>query len=349
MNDSGSTRVKFGIQVCDQHPETDDPISRLDELIEQVRFAREVGFDTIVAAQHYLSHPHQMLQPMPLLGRLAAETGEMRLATCILLLPLLNPVDMAEQLATLDVIAHGRLSIGVGLGYRDIEFDAFGVTREERVPRLEQHLDVLRRLLDGEAVQFQSDHCRLDGVTLALRPVQRPHPPIWLGANSDSAVRRAARLADTWVINPHARLDTLERQVREVYRPALAELGKPFPAELPLRREIYVAADRRTALRESGPWLFPKYQTYAAWGQDSVLPEGDDFSGEFDELLENRFILGSPNECIAEVDRYRAALGVTEFIVRVQWPGMPQAQAMGNIEMIGKTLIEHYRRVASPA
>jgi alkanesulfonate monooxygenase SsuD/methylene tetrahydromethanopterin reductase-like flavin-dependent oxidoreductase (luciferase family) len=349
MTDGRNGRVKFGIQVCDQHPETDDAISRLDELVEQVRFAREVGFDTIVAAQHYLSHPHQMLQPIPLLGRLAAETGEMRLATCILLLPLLNPVDVAEQLATLDVIAHGRLSIGVGLGYRDVEFDAFGVPRDQRVPRLEAHLDVMRRLLDGEAVQFDSEYCRLDGVALALRPVQRPHPPIWLGANADSAVRRAARLADTWVLNPHARLDTLERQVRDVYRPALAELGKSFPTEFPLRREIYVAVDRRTALRESGPWLFPKYQTYAAWGQDAALPEGDDFSGEFEELLRDRFILGGPEECIAEIDRYRAALGVTEFIVRVQWPGMPQAQAMRNIEMIGKTLIDHYRQAASLA
>ena len=73
-----------------------------------------------------------MLQPIPLLARLAAETGEMRLATCILLLPLLNPVDIAEQLATLDIISHGRLAIGVGLGYRDEEFDAFGVPRGER-------------------------------------------------------------------------------------------------------------------------------------------------------------------------------------------------------------------------
>ncbi|MFN0073134.1 MAG: LLM class flavin-dependent oxidoreductase [Chloroflexota bacterium] len=344
MANGSHKRLKFGIQVCDQHPTSDDPIARFDELIEQVRLARELGFDTIVAAQHYLSHPHQMLQPIPLLARLAAETGEMRLATCILLLPLLNPVDIAEQLATLDIISHGRLAIGVGLGYRDEEFDAFGVPRGERVKRLEENLDVLRRLLDGESVTFESSYCHLSDASLALRPVQRPHPDIWLGANSDKAVRRTARLADTWVINPHSRLDTLARQVQEVYRPALEELGKPFPTELPIRREVYVGVDKATALREAGPWLFPKYQTYQAWGQDEVLPEGDDFSGEFEELLKDRFILGSPEECIAEIGRYREVLGVTEILVRIQWPGMPQLQAMKNIEMIGRTLVEHHSK-----
>ncbi|HEX3246256.1 MAG TPA: LLM class flavin-dependent oxidoreductase [Chloroflexota bacterium] len=335
-------RLKFGIQVCDQHPAGDDMLTRFDELIEQVRLARELGFDTIVAAQHYLSHPHQMLQPLPLLGRLAAETGEMRLATCILLLPLLNPVDVAEQLATLNVIAHGRLAIGVGLGYRDEEFDAFGVPKGERVRRLEDNFQVLQRLLDGETVSFESSYCQLDNQKLAFIPERRP--TFWLAANSDAAVRRAARMADTWVLNPHARLDTLTRQVQEVYRPALDDLGKPLPDELPMRREVYVGTDRNAALREAAPWLFPKYQTYAAWGQDSVLPEGDDFSGEFEELLKDRFILGSADECIDEIERYREALGITEIIVRIQWPGMPQLQAMKNIEMVGKTLVEHYSK-----
>jgi alkanesulfonate monooxygenase SsuD/methylene tetrahydromethanopterin reductase-like flavin-dependent oxidoreductase (luciferase family) len=337
-------RLKFGVLVMAQHPSSDDGVARFDGLVEQVRLARDLGFDTILAPQHYLSQPHQMLQPIPLLARLAAEAGEMRLATCILLLPLLNPVDVAEQLATLDIITHGRLAIGVGLGYRDEELDAFGVARGERVKRLETNLDLVRRLLDGETVTFESSYCRLDEQALALRPVQRPHPDIWLGANSDAAVRRTARMADTWVINPHARLDTLIRQIDEVYRPALEACGKTFPVELPMMRELYVAADRTVALREAGPWLFPKYQTYTAWGQDNAMPQGDDFSGEFEELLRDRFVLGSPEESIGEIERYREQLGITELLVRIQWPGMPQLQAMKNLELVGRTLVEHYSK-----
>jgi alkanesulfonate monooxygenase SsuD/methylene tetrahydromethanopterin reductase-like flavin-dependent oxidoreductase (luciferase family) len=165
-----------------------------------------------------------------------------------------------------------------------------------------------------------------------LLPEHRP--PIWVGANSDAAVRRAARLGDAWVLNPHAKLDTLERQMREVYLPGRG--GVP-PTELPMRRELYVSRDRASAVREAGPWLFPKYQTYMAWGQATA--KDDPLAGEFEDLLRDRFVLGSPDECLAELARYEERLGVTEVIVRVQWPGMPQLQAMRAIETIGRDLI----------
>lgn len=318
-------------------------ISRLNENIEQVHCARDLGFDTIVAGQHYLSEPLQMLQSIPLLARLAPETGDMNLATCIILLALANPVEIAEQVATLDVITEGRLRFGVGLGYRDVEFEAFGVDKGRRVERLCRNLDVVKQLVAGEEVTLDAADCRLDGARLTLRSPQRPHPPVWMGANSDTAVRRAARMADAWVINPHARLDTLERQVREVYVPELEQQGKTMPVSLPIRREMYVAKDRETAIREAAPWLFPKYQVYISWGQDKALPRGDDFSGEFEDLLRNRFILGSPDECLTQLEDYQARLGVTDFIVRVQWPGMPQEQALRNIRAIGEHLIAPLR------
>ena len=318
--------------------------TRFEELLDQVRLARDLGFHTIVAGQHYLSDPLQMLQSMPVLSRLSAESGEMRFGPCILLMALSNPVDAAEQMATLDVITGGRTFLGAALGYRDVEFDAFSVPRDQRVRRFETNLEVAARLLEGERVSLDAAHCKLDDVAMSLRPVQQPRPPIWIGANNDNAVRRAARLGDTWVINPHARLDTLERQIREIYRPALTELGKPFPEELPMRREIFVADDRETAIREAAPWLLEKYRTYRSWGQDKALPEGDEFNEEAEELMRDRFILGSPEDCIREIDRYREQLGATEFIVRVQWPGMPNQLAMDNLRRIGDTLIPHYSR-----
>jgi alkanesulfonate monooxygenase SsuD/methylene tetrahydromethanopterin reductase-like flavin-dependent oxidoreductase (luciferase family) len=334
--------VTFGIQLCDQHPAEDDQHARFLDLVEQVRLARDLGFNTIVAGQHFLSDPLAMLQTIPVLSRLAAEAGDMRLGTCVLLLGLSNPVMAAEQVATLDVITGGRTVMGAALGYRDVEFDAFGVPRDQRVKRFETNLDVVTRLLRGERVTVDEPHCRLDDVAMTLRPLQQPSPPVWIGANSDKALQRVATHADTWVINPHARLETLERQVREVYRPALAALDKPFPDELPIRREIFVAEDRETAMRQAAPWLLEKYKTYRSWGQDKVLADDDEFHAEAEELFTDRFILGSPEDCIAEIDRYCEQLGTTEFIVRVQWPGMPNELALENIRRIGETLIPHY-------
>lgn len=334
----------FGIQLCDQHPSTDDMRDRFIELVDQVRLARDIGFNTIVAGQHFLSEPLQMLQSMPVLSRLSAESGDMRFGPCILLMALTNPVQVAEEIATLDIMTGGRTFLGAALGYRDIEFDAFAVPRKQRVHRFETNLEVAGRLLAGESVTVDEPYCHLDDVSMSLKPVQQPRPPIWIGANSDKALRRAARLGDTWVINPHARLDTLQRQMDEVYRPALEEFDKPFPDEIPIRREIFVAEDRETAVREAAPWLLEKYKTYRSWGQDKALPEGDDFHEEAEELMRDRFILGSPEDCIREIDRYREQLGATEFIVRVQWPGMPNELALDNLRRIGESLIPHYSR-----
>lgn len=339
--------LDFGMILCDQHPAGDDMHQRFLEHVEQVRKARDLGFRTLVDGQHYLTDPLQFLQPIPMLARMAAESGDMRLCSGVLLMGLGNPVDIAEQVATLDVISGGRTVIGAALGYRDVEFDAFGVVKGQRAKRFESNLDVVIRLLEGEEVTLDEPYCKLDGVRMALRPTQSPRPPLWMGANADKALERVARVGDTWLINPHARLDTLVRQMNEVYLPTLRKHGKERPKELPMRREVFVGESREDAIRLAAPWLMPKYAMYTAWGQDKALPEGDDFHEELNELIKDRFILGSPEECIAEIDRYREDLGVTEIIVRIQWPGMPNSLAMENLQRLGETLIPHYRRPGS--
>ena len=143
--------------------------------------------------------------------------------------------------------------------------------RGQRVRRFEQCLEVVKRLWTEDSVSFENDICKLSNVTATCRPVQRPHPPIWIAANSDAAVRRAARLGDSLFINPHATMPVITGQMA-LYRAELARHGKPFPAVLPYLREIYCAKDKRTAVEMAGPYLAEKYRTYAQWGQDQVLP-----------------------------------------------------------------------------
>ena len=108
-----------------QHPPAVSTRRMVEDAVRQTALARDLGFDIVVAGQHFLTQPYHMLQPIPLLARIAAEAGEMRVGTGVLLLTLLNPVEVAEQLATLDAIAGGRLVCGVGLGYRVEENEAF--------------------------------------------------------------------------------------------------------------------------------------------------------------------------------------------------------------------------------
>src|SRR5215212_7772012 len=244
--------MRFGLLLTNQYPRGDSLLDRFQDAIDQVHLVRDMGFDLLAFGQHFLANEFQMLQPAIAAARLAAESGQMRLGITIYLLPLLNQVAVAEEAATLDVVTGGRFIFGIGLGYREVEDNAFGLDPSRRVARLRSHMTVIKKLWTGEPVDFDAPYCRLQGATMALRPVQRPHPPIWVAANNDKAVERAAELGDTWSINPHATIATIERQCG-LYRAALERLGKPFPAELPMMREICVADSREEAYRLARP------------------------------------------------------------------------------------------------
>jgi alkanesulfonate monooxygenase SsuD/methylene tetrahydromethanopterin reductase-like flavin-dependent oxidoreductase (luciferase family) len=336
--------MKVGIFVTNQNPLGTDMVSALDDQFAMTRLARDRGWDAVATGQHYLSEGMSQLQLIPFLARLAAEAGEMMGVAGVLLINLHNPVEIAECVASLDVIWRGNFVFGVGLGYRDVEFDAFKVPKGERLRRFEQCLEIVKRLWTEDKVSVDTDVCTLSNVTLTCRPVQKPHPPIWFAANSDNAVRRAARLGDTWFVNPHATMASITRQMG-LYREELARLGKPLPRVRPLIKEIYCAKDRRTALEMAGPYLDAKYRAYASWGQDAVLPDGDTFQQPFAQLLRDRFVLGSPEECYEQLRPCWEEVGANFLFFRTHWLGMPLAHALASMRLMSDELLPALRQV----
>ncbi len=336
--------IRFGILARGQYPAGDDMQARLDELVAQARLAERLGYDCFAKSSHYSSHPMQEFQQIPLLARLSAETPGLRLCAGVLLLSLHKPLDIAEQFATLDVMTGGKVILGTGIGYRDVEFKAFGTSRSESARRFEENLEAIKRLWTEETVTMAGSHFALDEASCALKPVQRPHPPIWIGANADVAIRRAARIADAWFVNPHNRIDTIERQV-EVYKRALDDAGKPFPDEFPMMREAFVAASREEAIRLARPYLAGKYATYHAWGQDKAMPEGDDDLGlDYDELIRDRFVFGSPDEVADQILAFVRRLGVSHFVFGFQWPGMPHDLVLEQTQMMAEEVFPRVRQ-----
>ena len=338
--------TKFGLMVMPQHPMTDSPTERFRESVELTRIARDAGFDSIASGQHYLSSPYQNLQSIPLLARLAADSGDMRLVLGVILLPLFSPTEVAESVASLDVISEGRVVFGVGLGYRDVEYEAFGVERRDRVLRFLESLELVTRLWTEDEVTFEGQHFRLTNATCTIRPVQKPHPPIWIAANNDEVVRRAGRLGYAWLVNPHATLTTLDRQMT-LYREGLVDGGRPEPDERPIVKELHVARTREEAIRTAQPYLEQKYRAYSAWGQDKALPGDEDFQAPFDDLARDRFILGSVEEVIQQIEEHRRRLGVDHFIFRIWWPGMEARQAYGVAELLGEYVLPHFKETGS--
>ena len=337
--------MKFGLILNTQFVAGEDPVQKLRETVEQVRAARDAGFDSVCVSHHYLLTPFQMPQPLPLVARLAAESGAMQIVTNIFLLTIHTPAYVAEQVATLDVLTEGRFVFGVGLGYRAEEFEGMGVEMKTRVSRFLEVLDVAKRLWTEDVVTHRGRHFTLTNARLTLKPVQRPYPPIWVAASADVAYERAGRLGHPCLINPHASLTTVERQMA-LYRKALADAGRAFPDEAPIFRECSVALSRTGALENARPYLLPKYKAYADGGLDKPMPKEERLEVSYEELVRDRFIVGTPDECRAEIRRYHERLGVNHFLLRIQWPGMPQKFALEQIALLGRDVIPPLRRGA---
>ena len=332
--------MDFGVSLLGlvQQPRDVDMRRSVDDVITWVREAEAAGFSYVVSGQHYLTDPFQELQPVPLLARLISETTNLRLVST-LIVPLQNPVDLAETWATLDILSGGRMGLSLALGYRDAEYDAFGVDRSKRVKIFTETIETLRALWTEEEVTAEGEMFRLDGATCTIRPLQQPHIPLWIAANADVAVQRAARMGLPWNINPHSRFSTVERQVG-LYRDAAREAGHPFIG-LPVHRELFCAPTREQAYETAGLYLARKYAAYDQWGQDTALPGEEDFDIPFEELIADRFILGDPDDCARELERY-VALGVDHVHMRMNWPGMPLEPALDGLRLFGREVIPRF-------
>jgi alkanesulfonate monooxygenase SsuD/methylene tetrahydromethanopterin reductase-like flavin-dependent oxidoreductase (luciferase family) len=329
--------MRVGLWVNLQYP-AGDAAAEFERRLELVRMAYGIGYRAFWSGQHFLAEPYQQLQTVPALARIAAETSGASIGTMVLLLPLYQPVLAAEELATLDIISGGNLICGFALGYRDIENHALGSPPEERLGRFRESLQILEAMWRGEPFAFAGRYYTIPEVHPTLRPIQRPRPPIWLAANSDGAVRRAARLGDAWAIAPHSPLPVLKRQM-QLYREERARHGLPAPSAVPIRREVIVAPTRAEAWRQAEQYLGPKYETYRRWGQDTVLPADDRFSAEFAELARDRFIIGSPGQVAEELLRYREELGVTDLMMTSDRAGMPFELSERSLRLFGEQVL----------
>lgn len=319
--------MKVGLFVNTQFPEGFDLAGRLPELVEQVRAAREAGFASLWFPHHWLTRPMQMLQITPLMGYVAAHAQGMTIGPNILILPPLNPVHVAEEAATLDVLTGGNFVLGLGLGYRRTEFDAFGVPLAERAPRFTEAIGLMRRLWTEDRVSHQGRFYAVGDAGIGAKPIRPGGPPLYIAGQAPVSVRRAARIGDAWLIM-HNGLASVA-PLMQTYRAALDEYGRR-PIEFPITIECYVGDRHATAQEECRGPLEYKYNAYAAWGLEEPR------SAPFEEFARDRFIIGDKVSVKEEIARYRELLGVDHFIMRCQWPGLPQEQALGSIRRLGE-------------
>ena len=327
-----------------QYPAGDDMQVRLDDLSKQAKLAEKLGYWGVAVPSHFSAAPFQYFHQTSMLAYLAAQVRDMKLISGVNLLPLHKPMDIAEQYAAIDVMSGGNFIFGTGIGYREVEFKGHGSPMAERGRRFEENLEAVRRLWTEDSVDMVGSHFELDGATCPLKPLQKPSPPFWIGANADVAIKRAARMSDAWIINPHNRIDTILRQM-DIYKRALDEVGKPLPDDLPMMREIFVAHTRDEAIKLARPYLEAKYKAYHEWGQDKAMPEGDDDLGlDFDELLDDRFVFGSVDEVTDQIIALAKPIGFNLLFCGIQWVGMPHNQVAEQMHIMAEEVLPKVRQ-----
>lgn len=327
--------MKVGLYLATQFTAETNAHAALSEMIEQVRVAKGSGFSSLWVPHHYATHPMQMLAPIPMLAYLLREAEGMVVGPNILIQPLLNPLHVAEDAVTMDYLSGGRYVLGIGIGYREAEFDAFGIPLSERVARISEGVALMRRLWTEDRVTHEGKFFKVKDMGIGLKPVKKGGPPIWLAAVVDPAVKRAAQIGDAWLITNFAHLSVLEPQMK-LYRDTLKEVGKPFPDDAPITRECYVGPTREKALEECRKALQYKYAAYSSWGLDAQSKGAESFQQPFEDFVKDRFIIGDKAFVKDEIQRYNSLLGVNHFIMRIQWPGLPHANVMRTIRSLGE-------------
>lgn len=338
--------LKLGIYLNAQHPAGDDPARRFAETIEQVRLIRALGFDSIWGGEHHVTPGFHYFPLLPMLERLAAEAEGLWLGTNLMLLPLHNPVEMAEVGAFLDVITEGRFLLGVGLGYRREEFAVFGVPMAERVSRLTEGVEIIRRLWTEDRVTHKGRHWQFADVSIRPRPLQKPRPAILVGSQVTAGIERAARIGDGWLVVPIPTVDEFAAQAR-AFAAARSAAGLSPSPQICRLFEVSCAADEDTAIRRAAPFLLEKYAAYLAWGIPGItLDAGAPPEDQLRRLAANRFAVGSPTQVIeALVAQHRA--GATHLTMRVSWPGMKQDDILAGLQTLGREVLPEVRRRTS--
>jgi alkanesulfonate monooxygenase SsuD/methylene tetrahydromethanopterin reductase-like flavin-dependent oxidoreductase (luciferase family) len=340
--------MNFGIFVPFHRMEESGSSAELyAQALEQVRLADAAGMDIAWFPEHHLVHYYSCPSPLMFAVRAAAATRRIRVGTAILVIPYYNPLRLAGELGMADILTDGRLEIGVGRGAFEYEFDRFGIDEHIGAARLREGMEIVHGLLTQDDFAYSGETMRFGPATAVPKPLQRPHPPIWVAARSADTIKWAVQhgydlLATPWR-EPFERVQFLHGNVQRI-------LDDVRPARRPrfaVSRMTFVADTREAALDGMRPIqtshrIFTKLfrnQATVKGGFTKVEPVEDEFSPE--QLLAN-LVAGTPDMVVEKLRQYEA-LGVDHFIVYGA-VGNDHAATMRSLTLFAERVMPHFRQ-----
>ena len=260
---TGNTPCGFAIPQVFPDSGVDMPFVR-----DFVQKAETLGYDSLWVQETILSD-FLILEPVTLLTYVAAVTSKLKLGTSVMLTTLRNPLQLAKALSSLDQISAGRLIVGIG-GGGHISETLFGYSKEHRMRRFVEGIEVMKALWTEPKANYTGTFWQLEDAAMEPKPVQKPHPPIWFGARSESALRRAVRHGDGWMGAGSSSSADFVKQYSEIQR--FLDESQRDPASFTISKRVYVAVDndRDRAEKRLREWFGIRYKNADMGSQVSI-------------------------------------------------------------------------------
>lgn len=313
-------------------------------ILEQIVRGEELGYDNVWLTEHHFTEDGYNPALMATASAIAVRTSRIRIGSFILLLPFLHPVRAAEDVTCADIFSNGRIDLGIGQGYSYHEWKAFCMNRSERGERMREGIELMRRLFTEEQVSFEGRFTKVADMTLSPKPVQQPHPPIWIGARGPKAVKRAAEMG-------YHLMATLGPDPAPLYVETLKAGGRdPADFKIYQLRMVYCAQTEDRAWEECQHHLFHLFDFY-----HDILAEAKDAEGDDAPLpitraedirhspLAEHLMIGTPEQVARKLEKFRRDYLCTDFIMDCQFPGLDPRLGTRSLELFAKEVMPAFR------
>ena len=328
--------MDFGIQFSQPAVLGALPATAIKGFLGLIELASKHGFRSFWSGQHFMADRFCLFQPLTLAARAAAAAPGMQMGTSVILLPMLNPVDVAEHGATIDAMTEGGFILGAGLGYRDEEFAAAGIRKEDVIERFEESIEVIRHLWEEAPANYAGSHFKIENATINPAPTQKPRPPILIGAYALRAVKRAGRLSDGWIIPPEVFGSLLETRFGLFRESVDTHRTK---GTIAMMRAFHTSHDPKEtqAVEEL---LGAHFQRKRDWG---ILKGEDVINTTALDNAREASIIGDPEACIRKIESYRDRYHPDHLILLMGFHGISAENLEKSIRIAGEEILPHFR------
>jgi alkanesulfonate monooxygenase SsuD/methylene tetrahydromethanopterin reductase-like flavin-dependent oxidoreductase (luciferase family) len=341
--------MEFGTFLLLQSPSAESSETIYQRGVELTQAAEELGFANMWLAEHHFSTYGLLSRPLTYALYLAEKTRRIRVGTAVIVVPLHHPLVIAEEIATVDLLSGGRLDVGLGRGYQRYEFERLGVELGESRARWEEAVDVILLALAGKPFSYDGKYFRIPETTVFPQAVQKPHPPIWVTAQSPESVETTVRRGFNLLSGGYGvSLDRL-REFRRAFDTLAAQHPSKHPIRVGIQRPVYVAESDAEArvVAEQARWnmrvTLSLRNNYERVEQGRAIPVPAPNEPSVDEFLDTFSVIGTPDTCVRQIRRLQDVMHIDHFNCSFWFGDLPQNQVLRSMRAFADEVMPAFR------